>query len=258
VEVKQLSLDGNILCTGVRRASARTQEPILCLLKRNAIMFVALSGLRLVVSWEYPASLQLKGGLGLLIPITVAELLSSEAIKKPLNIRLEGKQATLATTDEWGGYQISWHSDVSKFPAPEDFNQFLAYPPALVEVSYISVSDAAHLAVARLATVESAAEAHRDKLAILVDFSMQRLMIDGREVTRGEATRYFFDPRLIIRALEFVKSDRIGVAVTNLAAKNQAIFSIVSAQGDCKVHCAILSIGLDTQKLYPLPPGHNR
>jgi hypothetical protein len=73
---KSLILDGNILWTGVRRATTRSEDPILCLAKRDAVKFVALSGQRLVVSWEYKVTLPTKSGIGLLIPPVVARIMS--------------------------------------------------------------------------------------------------------------------------------------------------------------------------------------
>jgi hypothetical protein len=258
MESKGLSLDGNILWTGVRLAKARSEDPILCLIRKDAVKFVALSGQRLVISWEYKVTLPTKSNIGLLIPPVVAQLMSTEAIKKPVNIQLEDHQATLTIADQSGPCEVRWHSDLAGFPTPPEFKQFIALPPNLIEVSYLTVSDAAHKAVANLVTMESADPARRDKLAILVDFGAQKLIMDGREITSGEAARYYFDPRLIIRALEFVKSERVGVAVTGMPARNQAILSVVANQGNCQVHCALISIGMDTQKLYPLPPGRSR
>jgi hypothetical protein len=258
MESKSLHLDGNILWTGVRRATARSEDNILCLIKQDAVKFIALSGQRLVISWEYTVNLPTKSSAALVIPPVVARIMSTEAIKRLVNIRLEDHQATLTISDQSGPCEIRWHSDMTDFSVPPEFKQFISLPPSLVEVSYLTISDAVHQAIAKLVSIESAGEAQRDKLAILVDFGAQKLIMDGREISGSEAVRYYFDPRLIVRALEFIKSERVSVAVTGLPTRSQAIFSVVANQDNYQVHCALLSIGLDTQKLYPLPPPGRR
>jgi hypothetical protein len=57
-----------------------------------------------------------------------------------------------------------------------------------------------------------------------------------------------------MRALEFIKSDTVQVGLTRVAEPNRAFLSILAKQDGYTVHCALLSIGVDTQKLYPLPP----
>jgi hypothetical protein len=238
----------------MRRATARSDDPVLCMIKQDAVKFIALSSRRLVVSWEYTVNLPTKSTAALVIPPVVARIMTSEAIKRLINIRLEDHQAIMAITDQSGSCEISWHSDVTDFPAPPEFGQFISPPHGLVEVNYLTISDAVHQAIAKLVTIESAGQARRDKLAILIDFGPQKLIVDGRAISSSEAVRYYFDPRLIVRALEFAKGDRIGVAVTGLSTRSQAILSFVANKDNCQVHCALLSIGLDTQKLYPLPP----
>jgi hypothetical protein len=88
----------------------------------------------------------------------------------------------------------------------------------------------------------------------LMDFGSPTLRIDGQEIEVGSRNQYYFDPRLIIRALEFIKSDTVEVGLTKVAEPNRAFLSILAKQDGYTLHCALLSIGVDTQMLYPLPP----
>jgi hypothetical protein len=97
------------------------------------------------------------------------------------------------------------------------------------------------------------------KLAILIDLNFGRLLVDGEEIVTTESHRYYFDPRLVIRALEFLKEETLRVGITPLPInRRRGYLSLLSKDGDWQVHCALLSIGQDTQRLYPLSPGRNR
>jgi hypothetical protein len=78
--------------------------------------------------------------------------------------------------------------------------------------------------------------------------------VTGQEIETLAINRYYFDPRLVIRALELVRAGQVELGLTSLDPRS-AFLSIISRQPDRQVHCALLSIGLDTQRLFPLPHG---
>ena len=97
------------------------------------------------------------------------------------------------------------------------------------------------------------------KLAMLVDLNYGRLRIDGEVIATTQNRRFFFDPRLVIRALEFLRQGIIEVGITPLPGEERrGYLSLQTIEGEWKVRCALLSIGKDTQKLYPLPPVQGR
>ena len=102
-------------------------------------------------------------------------------------------------------------------------------------------------------SIESQHQVHRTKLAILVGLSHGRLTVNGQEISEETVDKYYFDPRLIIRALEHVQADQVELGMTSLGPQ-RAFLSLVNRQPECSVHCALLSIGLETQQLFPLPP----
>jgi len=251
---QSISVDGDVLWTGIRRAASRTKEPILCILKGKAMNFVAPGGLRLVVLWQFDLKRSLSDSAVFTIPPMIASFLATEAIRNTIEIEVDEDMVTVVTQDRWGRYELRWPSDVSAFTAPEEFSRLLARPSHLMEVSYLHLSDIVHEAVAKLVPMESERQIHPTKLAVLIDFGSPTLRVDGQEIEVGTRNQYYFDPRLIIRALEFIKSDTVQVGLTKVTEPTRAFLSILAKQDDYTIHCALLSIGVDTQRLYPLPP----
>jgi hypothetical protein len=256
----RLYIDGKILCTGVRNATSRSEEPILCLIRSDVITFVAVSGLRLVISWRTQLRRPAADNVVMVIPPLVAELLSCDAICTQVGVELvmHGDTAFARLTDHLGRYDIRWRSNLASFPAPDSFGQLIKEPAVLVDVPHLKFSDATHQAVAKLARMEAEEQISPTKLAILIDLDFGRLSIEGEEIVTTGRQQYYFDPRLVIRALEFLKEKTIRVGITPLVGDRQAFLSLLSEQDDWTIHCALLSIGMDTQKLYPLSPGRNR
>lgn len=260
MQEKRLRIDGKVLCKGIQQATSRSEDPVLCLVSPGKIRFVAVSGLRLVVSWETRFREPNPGNLAFLIPPLVADLLSSEAIcvQVGVEIALRGQDVIAHLTDHLGGYEIRWQFDPASFPAPEAFSRLIQAPDALVEVSHLRFSDVTHQAVADLVHMEASEQISPTRLAILIDVDFGRLRVDGKEIVTTAARQYYFDPRLVIRALEFLKSRTLRVGISPLSDERQGYLSLVSEEEAWTVQCSLLSIGSETQRLHPLPPGRNR
>jgi hypothetical protein len=224
-------------------------------------MLVAVSDMRLVISWEVGLSQSAAQSLALLVPPTVARLLESDAVCGQTQVELatRGQVALARLTDRWGSYELVWDSDLASFSGPRELAYLIREPQGLVSVPHLSFSDAAHQAVAKLGCMHATRKINPTKLAMLVDLNYGRLRVDGEVIVTTQSRRYFFDPRLVIRALEFLKEGTIGVDVTPLPGPDRrGYLSLQTTDGEWRVHCALLSIGIDTQKLYPLPPVQNR
>ncbi len=261
MEEKRVFVNGAVLCTGIQKARSCSSEPFLCLVRKSGIMLVAVSGLRLAISWEADLSQLPDQSLALPVPPAVAGLLASEAISGQAQIELgtRGQLALARMTDRWGSYELVWNSDLAAFSAPRELAYLIKEPQGLVSVPHLSFSDAAHQAVAKLGCMHATRQINPTKLAMLVDLNYGRLRVDGEVIVTTQSRRYFFDPRLVIRALEFLKEGTIGVGITPLpGVERRAYLSLQTTDGEWRVHCALLSIGKDTQKLYPLPPVQNR
>jgi hypothetical protein len=170
-----------------------------------------------------------------------------------VDLTLRGNEVILNAQDAAGSYELCWRFDLRAFPAPSEMSRMLVIPSALLRLDYLRVADAVHEAVAKLVSIESQRQVHRTKLAILVGLSQGHLTVDGQEISVETADKYYFDPRLIIRALEYVRSEHVELGMTTLSPQ-RAFLSVVNRQPECSAHCALLSIGLETQQLFPLPP----
>ena len=261
MEEKRVFVDGAVLCTGVQKATSCSSEPLLCLVRKSGITLVAVSGLRLVISWKTGLSQPPDQSLALLVPPAVAALLSSEVVcsQPQIELAIRGQSVFARLTDRWGSYELVWDSDLASFSGPRELAYLIKEPQGAVSVPHLSFSDAAHQAVAKLGCMHATRQINPTKLAMLVDLNYGRLRVDGEVIVTTQSRRYFFDPRLVIRALEFLKEGTIGVDVTPLPGVEQrGYLSLQTTDGEWRVHCALLSIGKDTQKLYPLPPLQNR
>ncbi len=254
-------IDGKILCTGIARAVFRSEQPLLCLVRENRITLVAVAGLRLVVSRDARLPTPVAGNLAFIIPPLVADLLACETVcnQAKVELMLQGQDVIARLTDSMGKYELHWKSDFAAFSGPEEFAQMVQPPRTVVSVPSLRFSDAAHQAVAKLGYIHADRQINPNKLAILLDLNLGRLLVDGEEIATTERRRYFFDPRLVIRALEFLKEDTLRVGITPLPGDiRRGYLSLMSSDGEWTVHCALLSIGKDTQRLYPLSPARNR
>jgi hypothetical protein len=250
-------MEPQVMRTGLKHAMARSQGPLLCVMGPASIRFIGMSGMRMMVSWEHPiagpASPQVY-----VFPELVTHLLATRFGRELTRMTLGrvGKDVMLEIADEYNQCQLRWRTDPGQFFAPPEFAQMLAVPKAMINLSYLSLSDAAHQAVANLAKLQSVQNIPVEKLAVLVDFSSSLLTLAGCTIAYGVRGAYYFDPRLILRALEIIKSNALRVGMTPLPVGHRAVLTLLADQQGGQVQCALLSIGMETQRLYPLPPEH--
>jgi hypothetical protein len=246
-------LNGDTLWTALQKANAHLTQPALCLLRGTSFKLSIISDLRLAASWQTLRRPEDQGDTFFLIPVEIAKQIT-EQIRRPLQVRVDGNRVTLTSRLVEDTLKLRWVSDPSSLQAPPQFAEMLTLPKNLVEVGYVPLSDAVHYSVSKLAKQEAEQLIHRNKLAILVSLQQGELTVDGREIARGELDNYYFDPRLITRSLELLNTSTLRLGLTKLGLGSRAILSIVGEDGEWTTHCALLSIGLDTQRLYPLPP----
>lgn len=248
--LRQISLDGQLLWSGVKQASASADEPILGIVHGQVLTFVVLRGGGLVLSWRFPLPEAVEGSFVFGVPPMIAGHLTAcpPSGRGAVRLALAGTEVSFAANDAAGSYELRWRFDLKKYPAPPELGRLLVPPSSLLSLDYLQIADSIHQAVAGLARMETEKQIHRTKLAILLDLSNGDLLVEGQEIQPRARGRYYFDPRLVMRALEFVSGQQIWVGLTELGPR-QAFFSIVDRQSDCVTHCALLSIGLDTQRL---------
>jgi hypothetical protein len=249
-----IEIDPKVMRTGLRRAMTRSRDTLLCAMGPASIRFIGVGGLRMMVSWEHP----LTGGDSqfYVFPPLVTHLLTSPASEdiRHITLSMAGKDISLGMVNDYNQYQLRWRADLRQFMAPPEFTQMLTVPKGMLTLNYLSLSDAAHQAIANLVNIQSMQNIPPEKLAILIDFSSSYLTLDGRTIVHGAAGAFYFDPRLIIRALEIFKANTLRVGMTALPVGHRAVLTILAEQDNWRVQCALLSIGTETQRLYPLPP----
>jgi hypothetical protein len=249
-----IELDPQVMRTGLKRAMTRGRDTLLCVVGPVSIRFIGISGLRMMVSWEHPTAGPSSSQFFVFPPLAI-HLLTSALGQELSRITLSttGRNTVLGMADAHSQYEMRWRADLRQFLAPPEFTQMLAVPKGIITISYLSLSDAAHQAVANLVNLQSMQNVTTDKLAILMDFSSSRLTLDGRTIVNGASGAYYFDPRLLIRALEIIKSNTLRVGMMPLPVGHRAVLTLLADQDGWHVQCALLSVGADTQKLFPLP-----
>lgn len=250
----QFSLDGGTLWKGVRQVSACTEEPILSIAHGPNLTLVVFREARLVISWHFHLSPAVEPSVVFGIPPMIASHLCKSALPvSPLaRMVVHGGDVSLSADDSDGPFELRWRFEIGQFPAPPELYRLLPPPAAAVKVDHLEIADAILGAAARLMALEVERQLHRSKLAVLVGLPGGRVVIDGREVDKEPPGFYHFDPRLVTRALELMRSDRIEVSLTPLD-QHRGFLSLVDRQPDHVLHCALLSLGLDTQRL--IAPG---
>ncbi len=256
---QRLSLQGSVFSEGVQRASAYADEPILCVAGGQRLAFAVVSGARLMISWQFRLPTPIQPPIVFVIPKVIAQHLVASPVggQARVELLLRGSEVTLTSRDAKGPFELRWRSDLHLFPAPAEMNRLLAVPSDLVRLNYLQLSDSIHQAVARLIAIESQQHIHRTRLAVSLSLSNGHLVVDGREIAEEATDQYYFDPRLIVRTLEHIRAEQVEVGLTDLGPR-RAILSIVDRRSDHILHCALMSIGLETRLLFPSSPHRNR
>jgi hypothetical protein len=247
---RQISLDGKLLWSGIKQAQAFIEEPILGIAHGQALTFVALRGGGLVFSWRLSLPEAADGSFIFGLPPMITGHLVTHLGPETgaVHLALNGPDVSFTANDAAGSYELRWRFDLNEFPVPPEFGRLLMPPAGLLPADYLHIADSIHRAVARLARIEREKQIHRTKLAVLLSLSNGDLQVGAEEIKLGARGCYYFDPRLIMRALESIRGQRIWVGLTELGPQ-RAFFSLVDRQPDYMTHCALLSVGLDMQRL---------
>ena len=247
-----IQIDGQTLLRGLDWAAGHTEQPILCLVEEDLIKLAFVGGLRLAVSWQTSRPAGDHGdGAFVIPPEMLADLLRLPRV--PLTLLTAGDRVSLGAGDS-PLLRKAWASDPKTLSAPPQFGQMIVLPQRARQVDYVMLSDVVHKAIARLGDKDVNEAVPRNKLAIQVNLQQSSLEIDGVEISKSPPERFYFDPRLIVRSLDFLQGRVIGLGIQRLGFGNRAILHLVSAHENHAVICGLLSISLDTQRLFPLPP----
>ena len=253
-----IQLDGETFLKGLQWAAngQHADGPLLCVLKGRLCKLALISGTRLAIAWQALRPTADQGDGFFLIPGPVAQELAG-ITPAPIIMELGPKHAAL-TTGWQAQIKREWDFDPRDLAAPPQFGQMIIPNTDLLQVGYVALSDVVHRAIAGLGEKDANESVPRNKLAILVKLEQSSLIVDGVEISRSQPQRFYFDPRLMVRSLECLESPQIGLGMRQLGFGNRAILYLVAKGMDHTVSCGLLSISLETQKLYPLPPRPGR
>jgi len=247
---RQISLCGKPFWDGVQDVANRVHEPILGVVHGHTLTFVVLRAASLTVSWSYPLPTAVFEPFLFGIPPLIADHLARHPATGAGDVRIgaQGAEVSLVSQDATGEYELRWRFDLNQFPAPPELGRLLTPPRGTVVASYLQVADAIHSAAAELAIMESSGRIHRTQLALSFELGGAGVRVLACEVQVGIEGQYYFDPRLIMRALEFVGADQVELGLTGLSP-SRAFLSLVERGIDRITHCALLSMGLETSRL---------
>ncbi|HSJ58315.1 MAG TPA: hypothetical protein VLC95_14120 [Anaerolineae bacterium] len=247
---RHISLSGKPFWDGVKDVVSRLQEPILGVVHGHTLTFVALRAASLAVSWSYPLPAGVSEPFFFGIPPLIAGHLATHPVTVTGDVRIgaQGGEVSLVSGDAAGEYALRWRFDLNQFPAPPELGRLLTPPKGMISTNYLQIADAIHVAVADLALMQSRGRIHRTQLALVFDLVGTEVHTAACEVQYGAEGQYYFDPRLVMRAIEFVGADRVELGLTALGP-SRAFLSLVERKGDRVTHCALLSMGLETSRL---------
>lgn len=247
---RHISLSGKPFWDGVKDVVNRLQEPILGVVQGHTLIFVVLRAANLIVSWSYPLPTSISEPFFFGIPPLIAGHLAKLQANGTSEVRVgtQGGEVSLRSQDMAGDYELRWRFDLNQFPAPAELGRLLVPPKGLVLTSYLQMADTIHGAVAELAVMENMGRIHRTQLALSFDVLGADVHAAACEVQVGMGGQYYFDPRLVMRAIGFLGAERIEFGVTALSP-SRAFLSFVERGADRVTHCALLSMGLETSRL---------
>jgi hypothetical protein len=255
--LQTIQVDGQVLRQSLSWALSHASKPILCIYKGPFFKLAFMGGIRLAVSCQTRRPTGEQGEAFFVIPSMTAQTLMEESFDTSPSfwqVHVENKQVTVTRPQL---PDVSWESDVTTLGAPPQFGEMVVPPRGLLPVDYLAFADAVHHSIAKLVEKDASEAVHRNRLAVLINLQRGNLVVNGTEITRSRTTRFYFDPRLIVRSLEYLNERRVSIGIKPLGLENRGILYLVGHEKTWTICCGLLSISLDTQKLYPLAPRDN-
>jgi hypothetical protein len=245
-----IRLNPHVIRKGLSLAQNWTKGPILCWLTPQSTRLVVVNEYRFVAVWEWQEENEARPCF-FLVPPFIASTLSGPASwhLARMEVMLHRNNVALIMHDERNDYVLQWRWDPWIFRAPTAFQKMIAQPGDIMRSEYVAIADAVHLAVANLGRMEGLEQVRRDRLAMTIDFSPGRLIIDGQEIIAGDSQQFYFDPRLVIRALEISQARAIGLSMSKLPENGQSILHIGTDREQWQVRCAVLSLSREETHL---------
>lgn len=227
---------------GLSWAQSWSNGPVLCRLGNGTMSFVVVNERRFLASWSWPLP-QAEGMRFFLIPPFVANTINNPAAYNAtaLQVMLRKNLVGMVISAGREEFRLQWRWDPSTFKAPKAFDQMLKPPTEEMRMSYVTVADAVHLAIANLGQMSMEDGMGFEDAVIQIDFAPGQFNIQGQTVNEGTSQRYYFDPRLVLRSLEVSRGEAVGFSIQPVG-KERAILFFTTQREHWRMHCAVLSI----------------
>lgn len=236
---KPIVLNIQAMRRGLSWAQSWSSEPVLCRIKDEKMYLVAVSQKQFLVSWAWPLPGVMESHFFLIPPFVISTITNPAAYSADgLAVMLKKNVAGMIINQGKQEFRLQWRWSADSFRAPKSFEKMLNPPANIVQSSYLAIADVVHLAIANLGNMNVSEEVSFDSAVIEVNLPMTEENPDN--------TRYFFDPRLVLRAVEVTRGDSIGFAMQPIEGK-KAIVHFMTQREDYFIHCAILSTSVKSE-----------
>lgn len=245
---KSIKLDLVALRTGLGWAQSWTKNAILCKVGGGWMRLMVAEPEGFLASWAWPMP-EAKQNQFFLIPSFVALTLSGPAAWEASGVEVVLKHNVVGMILRSGTQELrlQWVWQPNDFKSPRDFTLMSQLPDTMISTPYVSLADMVHLSMANLIKVMSEDEEDviRTQDAILIDFVPGQINIDGESITQSpQQSRYFFNPRMLMRGMEVVRENQISFAIQPTYREKDSILYLTSHRQGWQVHCALLSVNV--------------
>lgn len=252
---KPIALDLTAMRTGIGWAQSWTKRPILCTISDGWMRLMVVENRRFLASWAWPMP-DFEGKVFFLIPRFVAKTIASPATWEAdsMEVVLNSRVVGLILREGQQEFRLQWRWNPHDFDAPPEFGMMSRIPDTIVRTPYIALADVIHLAIHNLVNTTVAENLLQNENAILIDFTPGQINIDGESIAHGRQSRYYFNPRMIIRGLEIVRERQVGFAMKRIGRGDESILYLSSQRDRWQVHCALHSVAVSSPEQSSNPP----
>ncbi|PJF44988.1 MAG: hypothetical protein CUN55_01220 [Phototrophicales bacterium] len=250
MDIRAVKLDVAALRNGLAWAQSWTHQHILCRIGEGQLTFMVAERDGFLAAWTWNAP-DLSSSAFFLIPPFIAKLLSSRAMWDVRELKVmtyRNAVGMLLSAGQRQPFRLQWHWHATDFASPPYFKLMSRLPDMMISAPYVNLADVIHLAIANVLTPSINEEGEPEPMpnGILIDFMPGQINIDGESIhshTQQQA-RYYFNPKMLIRGLEIVRSSHLSFAIREAKRAQNAVLYMACQREGWQIHCAIQSVGV--------------
>ncbi len=250
MNIRAVGLDVGALRNGLAWAQSWTQQHILCRIGEGNLTFMVAERDGFLAAWSWNAP-TLSEPAFFLIPPFVAKLLSGRAMWDVQELKIMTHRNAVGAMLYAGQRQpvrLQWHWHAADFGSPSHFKLMSRLPDMMISAPYVNLADVIHLAIANVISPGITEDGDPEPVpsGILIDFMPGQINIDGESVHSQslQQARYYFNPKMLIRGLEIVRSSHLSFAIRESKRSQSAVLYMACQREGWNIHCAIQSVGV--------------